>query len=112
VLGFQRASLETILEKLRITYCGNVGVEFMHIQDPAQKSWVQQRVENAVKPTIDRKKILTELTRAEFFEKFLTFILPKCAKFAQILLKVYANMLSVFLVLFFIEKMLILISLL
>jgi hypothetical protein len=39
----------------------------------------------------------------------LTFILPKCAKFAQILLKVYANMLSVFLVWFFIEKMFILI---
>ena len=39
----------------------------------------------------------------------LTFILPKWAKFAQILLKVYANMLSVFLVWFFIEKMFILI---
>lgn len=81
VLGFQRASLETILEKLRITYCGNVGVEFMHIQDPAQKSWVQQRVENAVKPTIDRKKILTELTRAEFFEKFLNTKFPGAKRF-------------------------------
>jgi hypothetical protein len=29
------------------TYCGSVGVEFMHIQDPAQKSWIQDRIESA-----------------------------------------------------------------
>ena len=34
-----------MLAILRRTYCGNFGVEFMHISDPAEKSWLQERIE-------------------------------------------------------------------
>ena len=81
VLGFKKVSLETILERLRKTYCGKVGVEFMHIQDPAQKSWIQKHIENSIKPKIDPRKILSELTRAEFFEKFLNTKFPGAKRF-------------------------------
>ncbi len=81
VLGFERASLSAILDRLRKTYCGTIGVEFMHIQDPVQKAWVQERIENSIKPKIDHKKILTELTQAEFFEKFLNTKFPGAKRF-------------------------------
>jgi len=75
VLGFEWATLRQILERLRSTYCNTVGVEFMHIQDPDQKAWIQEQVENT-KPAeritdIERHKILSDLIRAESFERFL-----------------------------------------
>ncbi len=81
VLGFERASLSAILDRLRKTYCSTIGVEFMHIQDPVQKAWVQERIENSIKPKIDPKKILTQLTQAEFFEKFLNTKFPGAKRF-------------------------------
>lgn len=75
VLGFHKATLRQILTKLKETYCGTVGVEFMHMQDPAQKSWVQERVENADPAhrvsSGDRIEILRNLIHAEAFERFL-----------------------------------------
>ena len=47
VLGRETATLREILTILRETYCGPIGVEFMHIQDPDQKAWIQRRVEGA-----------------------------------------------------------------
>ena len=47
VLGRETATLREIMQILRDTYCGSIGVEFMHIQDPDQKSWIQRRVEGA-----------------------------------------------------------------
>ena len=47
VLGRETATLREILPILRETYCGPIGVEFMHIQDPDQKSWIQRKVEGA-----------------------------------------------------------------
>ena len=47
VLGRESATLREIVTILRETYCGSIGVEFMHIQDPDQKSWIQRRVEGA-----------------------------------------------------------------
>ena len=46
VLGRDTATLREIMGILRATYCGPIGVEFMHIQDPAQKAWVQERIES------------------------------------------------------------------
>ena len=46
VLGFQYASLRQIVQIVRDTYCGKIGVEYMHIQDPAQKAWIQERIES------------------------------------------------------------------
>ena len=40
-------TLREIMRILRQTYCGPIGVEFMHIQDPEQKSWIQRKVEGA-----------------------------------------------------------------
>ena len=41
---------------LRATYCGKIGVEFMHIQDPAQKAWIQERIEcAATRPSSPRR---------------------------------------------------------
>ncbi len=81
VLGFERATLSAILERVRKTYCSTIGVEFMHIQDPAKKAWIQEHIENSVKPKIDSKKILTQLTQAESFEKFLNTKFPGAKRF-------------------------------
>jgi 2-oxoglutarate dehydrogenase E1 component len=74
VLGRESATLREISTILRETYCGSIGVEFMHIQDPDQKSWIQRRVEGAPwKHAFDRtskRKILQQLTEAEGFEMF------------------------------------------
>ena len=74
VLGRESATLREIMTILRETYCGSIAVEFMHIQDPDQKSWIQRRVEGAPWRTgFDRtakRKILKQLTEAEGFEMF------------------------------------------
>jgi len=75
VLGLETATLREIMDLLEATYCGSIGVEFMHIQDPAQKAWIQERIEQIRNQTdfTDRGKraILERLTDAECFEKFL-----------------------------------------
>ncbi|MDJ0386569.1 2-oxoglutarate dehydrogenase E1 component [Roseomonas sp. E05] len=74
VLGKETATVREILQILRATYCGPIGVEFMHIQDPGQKAWIQQRVEGAPwTRAFDagaRRGILQQLTEAEGFEAF------------------------------------------
>jgi 2-oxoglutarate dehydrogenase E1 component len=73
--GPERAPLREILEILRETYCRSLGVEYMHIQDPAIRRWLQQEMEplhNRPQYDRDRKRqILADLTEAEFFESFL-----------------------------------------
>ena len=75
VLGLEKANIRQILEILRKTYCGTVGVEFMHITDPKQKAWIQQRIEGENKEIIftkeGKKAILNKLIEAEGFEQFL-----------------------------------------
>ncbi len=60
---------------LRQTYCGTIGVEYMHIQVPAERAWIQQKFETggrgAALSAADRKEILEILTVAETFERFL-----------------------------------------
>ena len=74
VLGFETATLREIIAVLRRSYCGEIGVEFMHIQDPAQKSWIQRRIEGAPwLAAYDAKakgRILNQLTEADAFETF------------------------------------------
>lgn len=75
MLGFQSATLRQILARLQATYCSTIGVEFMHIQDPGQKAWIQERIEQSQnRPQFDvaaKRRILKNLTQAEAFEKFL-----------------------------------------
>ena len=74
-LARERASLREIIAILRQTYCGKIGVEYMHIQVPAERTWIQQKFENQVRrPPLspaDKKEILEILTTAETFERFL-----------------------------------------
>jgi 2-oxoglutarate dehydrogenase E1 component len=73
--GFESAPLREILGALRETYCGNIGAEFMYISDPAQKRWIQERLESSrAKPQFSdekKKRILDRLTAAEGLEKYL-----------------------------------------
>ena len=71
--GSEMLPLRTILEILRRSYCGKVGVEYRFIQDPAEKEWLRRRigaVPEAPSPEL-RKKILWKLLSAETFERFL-----------------------------------------
>jgi 2-oxoglutarate dehydrogenase E1 component len=74
VLGLETATLRQIVKVLRETYCGSIGVEFMHIQSPEQKTWIQRRIEGApwlsAFDTAAKREILSDLTRAEGFEVF------------------------------------------
>jgi 2-oxoglutarate dehydrogenase E1 component len=73
--GRDRATLREILETLRETYCGTVGVEYMYIADPERKEWLQERMEQARNrlplTPVERKRILEKLVEAESFERFL-----------------------------------------
>jgi 2-oxoglutarate dehydrogenase E1 component len=73
-LGAKRvAKLRDILGVLRDSYCRTLGVEYMHIQDPAQRQWFQRNVEvKYAKPGHDEQlRILSKLNQAEAFETFL-----------------------------------------
>jgi 2-oxoglutarate dehydrogenase E1 component len=54
----------------RRIYCGSVGVEFMHIADPARRRWIQERIE-AHPAAVDQKRALDLLMRADLFEQTL-----------------------------------------
>ena len=73
--GTEEATLRQILEVLRQTYCGKIGAEFMHIQDPEQKRWLMDRMEatrnRAGLTPGDRRQLLAKLVEAEVFEKTL-----------------------------------------
>ena len=75
VLGLETATLREILDILKRTYCGTFAVEFMHITDPEQKAWIQQRIEGPDKDitfTVEGKRaIYNKLIEAEGFENFL-----------------------------------------
>jgi len=67
--------LRAILDRLRTTYCGSIGIEYMHIPDPEQKQWLQERMESTQNSwKLDesvRTRILNRLIQAEEFEHFL-----------------------------------------
>jgi 2-oxoglutarate dehydrogenase E1 component len=71
----EHMTLREIVKALRETYCGSIGTEYMHITDPTEKRWWQERLESArSKPTYTTEKktaILDRLTAAEGLERFL-----------------------------------------
>jgi 2-oxoglutarate dehydrogenase E1 component len=76
VLGLgDAATLRQIMDRLRKTYCGKIGVEYMHISDPDQKAWIQERIEhieNRTDFTLEgRRMILQRVIEAEGLEKYL-----------------------------------------
>ena len=85
VLGLDNPTLRQIMQVLRATYCGPIGVEFMHIQDPEQKSWIQRRVEGApwagAFDAAGKRQILEQLTEAEGFEAYCARKYPGTKRF-------------------------------
>ena len=85
VLGLESATLSEILAIVRRTYCGNVGLQYMHISDPAEKAWLQRRIEGKDKEisfTPEGKiAILKKLIEAESFERFLAKRYPGAKRF-------------------------------
>ncbi|MGW5350152.1 multifunctional oxoglutarate decarboxylase/oxoglutarate dehydrogenase thiamine pyrophosphate-binding subunit/dihydrolipoyllysine-residue succinyltransferase subunit [Streptomyces sp. NPDC004031] len=71
--GKSLMKLRDILGVLRDSYCRTVGIEFMHIQDPKQRKWIQDRIEGPhAKPEREEQlRILRRLNAAEAFETFL-----------------------------------------
>jgi 2-oxoglutarate dehydrogenase E1 component len=73
--GLREASLRDILARLQSVYCGTMGVEYMHIQDPTQKRWLMQRLEEGQTARLlnkaQKKSLLDRLIAAEGFETFL-----------------------------------------
>ncbi|SSC67808.1 2-oxoglutarate dehydrogenase E1 component [Ciceribacter selenitireducens] len=75
VLGLEYATIPEMLDILKRTYCSTLGVEFMHISNPEEKAWIQERIEGpdkGVEFTPNGKKaILSKLIEAEGFEQFI-----------------------------------------
>ena len=73
--GPKTAPLSEILNILKQTYCGNVGVEYMHIINSEQKKWIRERFESVrSRPEFNaakKRRILKQLTAAETLEKYL-----------------------------------------
>jgi 2-oxoglutarate dehydrogenase E1 component len=74
VLGLEFGTLREIMAILERTYCQTLGVEFMHISDPRQKAWIQERIEGPDKEITftreGKRAILNKLVEAEGFEQF------------------------------------------
>ncbi|GAA4770732.1 2-oxoglutarate dehydrogenase E1 component [Stakelama sediminis] len=75
VLGFETATIRELVNTLRANYCGNVGLEYMHIADVEERRFLQERMEGqdkAIEFTPEGKKaILSKVIEAEQWEKFL-----------------------------------------
>jgi 2-oxoglutarate dehydrogenase E1 component len=71
--GRRFMKLRSILGILRDSYCRTTGIEYMHIMDPEQRRWVQERVErpHSKPPREEQLRILLKLNQAEAFETFL-----------------------------------------
>ena len=85
VLGLETPTLREIIDTVQATYCGTIGVEFMHIQEPDQKQWIQERIESAHNRTEftprGKEAILERLTEAEGFENFINTKYPGTKRF-------------------------------
>ncbi|MGL4445090.1 MAG: 2-oxoglutarate dehydrogenase E1 component [Alsobacter sp.] len=75
VLGLEYATIREMLAILKRTYCSTIGYEFMHISNPQEKAWIQERVEGPDKEIAftreGKRAILNKLVEAEGFEKFI-----------------------------------------
>jgi len=85
VLGLETSTIREMLSILRRTYCGDVGVQYMHISSPEEKAWLQQRIEGRDKEIVftpeGKIAILKKLIEAESFERFLHRRFPGTKRF-------------------------------
>ena len=73
--GGQRMKLREMIAALEKIYCGPVGAEFMHIQNPRVRNWLREKIESrppeSKVPADLQRRMLRELTKVESFEHFL-----------------------------------------
>ncbi|MFN4041253.1 MAG: 2-oxoglutarate dehydrogenase E1 component [Brevundimonas sp.] len=87
VLGLQTGTIRDVLEILKRTYCGHIGIQYMHIAEPEEKSWLQARFEGPDKfeknafTKEGKLAILNKLIEAEGFERFLHKRFPGTKRF-------------------------------
>jgi len=71
----RRAPLKEIIQALKETYCRSIGVEFLHLQDPSERSWLLDRMEPIRnRPNLEtdaKQRILNSLVKTALFEQFL-----------------------------------------
>ncbi|MBI1180792.1 MAG: 2-oxoglutarate dehydrogenase E1 component [Alphaproteobacteria bacterium] len=75
LFGFETATIRQITEILQRVYCGSIGAEYMHISEPAERAWIQERIEGPDKyvtfTDMGKHAILQKVIEAESFEQFL-----------------------------------------
>ncbi len=85
-IGKTTLVLSTLLERLKTTYCGSIGAEYMHLTATEEKRWIQSRLEpNLAKVRFeqsDQIRMLRELTAAEGLEKYLGAKFPGAKRFS------------------------------
>ena len=85
VLGMETSTVREILALLRRTYCSDLGVQYMHISNPEEKAWLQERIEGREKEISFTKEgkiaILKKLIESEGFERFLHKRFPGTKRF-------------------------------
>jgi len=85
VMGMETASLNQIIEIMERTYCSTFGVQFMHVSNPEEKSWIQQRIEGPDKEISftpeGRRSILKKVIEGEAFEQILHKRYPGTKRF-------------------------------
>ncbi len=85
VHGLPRATVGGVLAHLRATYCGTLGLEFMHVPSPTRRSWLAQRMETRaqLRPNAaTRIRMLEMLVNAEGFERFCHVKYPGTKRFS------------------------------
>jgi len=85
-IGLENATLQEIIDKLQQTYCQSIGAEFRYIRKPEVVGWLQQKMEGLSNtPDFDagfKKQILSEITHAVLFEKFIHKKFPGQKRFS------------------------------
>ncbi|WP_425420617.1 2-oxoglutarate dehydrogenase E1 component [Phaeodactylibacter xiamenensis] len=76
-VGIGKATLQQIIDHMRKVYCGNIGIEYHHIQDREKRRWIRTKMEGLEPDTSygfgndQKRRILEKLNGAVVFEKFL-----------------------------------------
>lgn len=86
VYNKEMIKLGELADALKETYCGSIGLEFMHIQDMEQKNWLQAKMESVLnKPLFTKEEkinLLQELTAADGLERYLGAKFPGAKRFS------------------------------
>ena len=84
--GCATATLRELIARLQDTYCGTLGVEYLHLQERDQRVWLQERMEPTLNDphlTVEQRlRILDRLVVAEGFEQFLQLRYPTAKRFS------------------------------